>query len=104
MWRYEKLPSFTVIKNSTTPSFLKVNEVATVLPLARLVFVARFVSRKTRSPARLPPPPLLPEQGVNLHKAYPLLHHPPPALSCETQASYIELHGEHNTSTNAQCK
>lgn len=37
-----------------------------------------------------PAAPFLPVQGVPLHKA--LLHHPPPALSSETQGSYIELH------------
>lgn len=106
----KKPPSRTVIKNSRTPLFLRANEVAPILPPARPVFVACVVRRRdANAPARPSsahrlPPPSSPSREQTFIKLTLQIHRPPRALSWETQGSYIELHEEHNTSTNAQCK
>lgn len=74
-----------------------------------LLHVLSDAAKPTRPHAHLPPTaPHPPPSSTNRERTFIKLtlqiHRPPRALSWETQGSYIELHEEHNTSTNAQCK
>lgn len=103
MCTMEKLPPFTVIKNSRTPVFLRLMRWARSCHKGIVFLLHMFWKPLLCSAASLPSSPSsLNREGILIMPTFASLTTTDAQL--ETQESYIELHEEHNTSTNAQCK